>query len=44
MHFSDCPSSCGKPCSRRKVPLPDGYEELLEGRALALHLSTFSSA
>jgi ferredoxin-NADP reductase len=31
MHLSDCPKTCGKPCSRRKIPEPEGYETLKEG-------------
>ena len=27
MHYSDCPKSCGKPCSRRKVPEPEARGE-----------------
>lgn len=32
MHYTDCPKNCGKPCSRRKVPLPEGYETLAGGK------------
>ena len=38
MHYSDCPKNCGKPCSRRKVPPPEGFDTLAEGRDGCKHI------
>eukprot|EP00793_Prasinoderma_coloniale_P000419 PRCOL_00005404-RA len=32
MHFDDCPKDCGKPCKRRRVPVPEGFDTLREDR------------
>lgn len=32
MHMNDCPKDCGKPCKRRKVAQPEGFDTLRKGR------------